>query len=84
MSYGFIDLDAVMNHNLGISMSTSKLFEMRSGKTANMFFAAALPTPITALINKIELVSCENPSVEEKSRELLLNFRKLPGSQATI
>jgi len=42
-----------------------------------MYFAAKLPRPIVASINKLELVETENPSLEERCRELLLNFLEI-------
>ena len=76
-SYGIIGLDMLVAHQLAIFPSTSQLCKIGSGKSAKMFAAAELPTPIVTSINMIELANNENPPLEEKCKRLLLNYPEI-------
>ena len=76
-SFGIIGLDMLMANQLAIFPSSSKLCKVGSDKTAKLFAAADLPTPVVASVNKIELVSEENLSLEEKCKGLLKDFPEI-------
>ena len=76
-SYGIIGLDLLRKHKLAIFPSSGRLSSTTSKKSAKLFTAADVPTPVVALINNIELVREGNSLLEEKCRKLLLNFPEI-------
>ena len=76
-SYGIIGLDMLVAHQLAIFPSSAQLCKMGSGRSAKLFAAADLPTPIVASVNKLELTLDGNLSLEDRCKRLLLNFPEI-------